>query len=173
MLANYLANDPGNEYGPSAMPSKRHYWDFLHFCGITDEEAERDKKEMDKRHAAQAAGKEKRETAVFDEREKNRRRNTARLAKWRGLVGKRVEVFWPKEGRYFPGVVTAYTEYRSGTVFHHTIQYDDGDEETINLGKQTWHEIDDDASDSEPDAPPAKKKKVPPRNSTGFDLGRD
>ena len=41
------------------------------------------------------------------------------------------------------------------------------------MAKKTWHEIDDDASDSEPDAPPAKKKKVPPRKSTGFDLGRD
>ena len=66
----------------------------------------------------------------------------------RGLVGKRVEVFWPKDDRYYPGVVTSYTHKKS--VFHHTIQYDDGEKEKLNLAKQTWREIDDDASDSEP-----------------------
>ena len=157
VLANYLANDPNNPYGPSAMPSKYHYWDFLHFCGITDEEAARDEAEAKKRHAAQDAGKKKRETKVLARKERLRQQSSARVERLRGLVGKRVEVFWPKDDRYYPGVVTSYK--RDGGTFHHTIRYDDDDEETINLAKQTWHEIDDDASDSEPDAPPAKKPK--------------
>ena len=76
---------------------------------------------------------------------------TDRAKHLRDLVGKRVRVFWPKEDRYFAGVVTAYQEKREkGKVFYHTIHYDDDETETINLAKQTWHEIDDDASDSEP-----------------------
>ena len=44
-----------------------------------------------------------------------------------GIVGDRVEVVWDRDGKYYPGVITAY----DGEVA--TILYDNGDEETVAL----------------------------------------
>ena len=44
-----------------------------------------------------------------------------------GIVGDRVEVLWDRDGKYYPGVITAC----DGEVA--TILYDNGDEETVAL----------------------------------------
>ena len=49
-------------------------------------------------------------------------------------VGSRVEVFWEAEGSYFPGTVTSYTKQHK----KHTIKYDDGEVEKVNLNKRKW-----------------------------------
>jgi hypothetical protein len=47
----------------------------------------------------------------------------------KAAVGRRVRVYWPLEGKFFAGVVTAYN---ARTGLHH-IDYDDGDKEEIKL----------------------------------------
>ena len=44
-----------------------------------------------------------------------------------GIVGDRVEVLWDRDGKYYPGVITAC----DGEVA--TILYDNGEEETLTL----------------------------------------
>ena len=156
MYATYLANEPWSQNCEGACNSRSHKVAFEHFPGIQGEDL-RDAELKKKRRADQAAGKEQRVADVLDARAKQAKYGAAREERLRCLVGKRVRVFWPKDDQYYAGVVTAYTE--KNRVFHHTIHYDDDQTETLNLAKQTWHEIDDDASDSEPDAPPAKKPK--------------
>ena len=44
-----------------------------------------------------------------------------------GFVGERVEVLWDDDGKYYPGVITAYDGEEA------TIRYDNGDKETVAL----------------------------------------
>ena len=48
-------------------------------------------------------------------------------------IDRRVKVFWPEENAFFSGVVTGFDK-KSG---NHTVCYDDGDVEEINLSKET------------------------------------
>ena len=52
----------------------------------------------------------------------------------RELVGGRLRVWWPGEGRYFAGVVDRWDESRK----LHVIRYDDGDVEAVDLARETW-----------------------------------
>jgi hypothetical protein len=45
------------------------------------------------------------------------------------VVGKRVEVYWPKDKKFYGGTITAFAA-RGGI---HTVTYDDGDVEELNL----------------------------------------
>jgi len=44
-----------------------------------------------------------------------------------GFVDERVEVLWDRDGKYYPGVITAFDGEEA------TILYDNGDEETVAL----------------------------------------
>ena len=55
------------------------------------------------------------------------------------LVGRRLGVWWPTEGKYFFGVVDAF----DAATGQHTVQYDDGDRETLSLNRETWVLVDD------------------------------
>lgn len=60
----------------------------------------------------------------------------------KAAVGRRVRVYWPLEGRFFAGVVTAFN---ARTGMHH-IDYDDGDQEEIvlaTLDDESAHKDDD------------------------------
>lgn len=46
--------------------------------------------------------------------------------------GDRLEVHWPLENKHYPGTVSSVTQNE------HSIQYDDGDKEKINLDKEDW-----------------------------------
>lgn len=48
------------------------------------------------------------------------------------LIGDHVEVFWPHHDQYYRGVVSATTP-----AGEHTMNYDDGDVETLNLANET------------------------------------
>jgi FtsZ-binding cell division protein ZapB len=151
VCAHYLANEPWKkERGVSSCHSRSHKVAFDHFPGIEGEDL-RDSEQKKKRHADQAAGKKKRETAFLNEREQGRENMLSWQERLRGLVGKRVRVFWPKDDRYYAGTVKSYRRETTGKRRHlHTIHYDDDQTETLNLAKETWYEDDDDASDSEP-----------------------
>ena len=48
-------------------------------------------------------------------------------------VGDNIEVFWPIDSRYYPGIVTEISA--SG---YHTFQYDDGDNEALIINEENW-----------------------------------
>ncbi|MFS7911830.1 putative sister chromatid cohesion protein Pds5 [Helianthus anomalus] len=50
------------------------------------------------------------------------------------LVGSRIEVWWPADRMYYPGVVTFFDFKKK----RHKVLYDDGDVELINLKRQRW-----------------------------------
>eukprot|EP00775_Hariotina_reticulata_P011777 gene11777-11922_t len=72
--------------------------------------------------------------------------------------GRRLEVFWEGDGVYYRGTVTGY----STTSGKHTIMYDDGDVERVQLGKVAHRWLDGDAS---PHSTP--QPAVPPMTSGG------
>ncbi|KAI4337253.1 hypothetical protein L6164_015693 [Bauhinia variegata] len=91
-----------------------------------------------------------------------------------GIVGSRVKVWWPKDRMSYEGVVDSFDPVKK----KHKIMYDDGDEEILNLKKETF-EIIEDESDKEgeegnnhesPNAsaemPPKKKGKTSAGDST-------
>ena len=55
-------------------------------------------------------------------------------------IGDRIDVFWPLDNAFYPGVVT---DIDNG---HHQIQYDDGDKETLEISNETWRFSDHDYS---------------------------
>ena len=48
-------------------------------------------------------------------------------------LGERVEVFWPDDNTYYPGVVTEVTHGGQ-----HVVLYDDSDVETLNFSNEVW-----------------------------------
>ncbi|GAB2293662.1 hypothetical protein Dimus_027876 [Dionaea muscipula] len=56
------------------------------------------------------------------------------------LIGCWVKVWWPKDKTYYEGVVTEFDAWK----MKHRIEYDDGDEEVLNLRKEIWEMIGDD-----------------------------
>ena len=52
-------------------------------------------------------------------------------------VGNRVEVFWPKDEKYYPGVITAIDPE---TQKRH-VDYEDGDKEILDFSKEKWRII--------------------------------
>eukprot|EP00178_Gracilaria_changii_P001336 TRINITY_DN1187_c0_g1_i1.p1 TRINITY_DN1187_c0_g1~~TRINITY_DN1187_c0_g1_i1.p1 ORF type:complete len:639 (-),score=88.06 TRINITY_DN1187_c0_g1_i1:5196-7112(-) len=49
-------------------------------------------------------------------------------------IGADIEVYWPLDDAYYPGTVSRFTS-RTGM---HTIRYDDGAKEVLDLKKETW-----------------------------------
>ncbi|CAN6201777.1 unnamed protein product [Urochloa humidicola] len=52
-------------------------------------------------------------------------------------VGHRIKVWWPLDKRFYQGVVQSYDSSKK----RHTVLYDDGDVEVLNLGKEKWMPI--------------------------------
>ena len=52
------------------------------------------------------------------------------------MVGTRIEVYWPKEKKYFPGIIEKITF--SGRV---RVAYNDGDSEMLLLSKEVWRQL--------------------------------
>ncbi|KAJ8446572.1 hypothetical protein Cgig2_019725 [Carnegiea gigantea] len=50
------------------------------------------------------------------------------------LVGCRIKVWWPLDRRYYEGIISSYDAYTR----KHKVDYDDGDEEILNLRKERW-----------------------------------
>ncbi|CAH8360726.1 unnamed protein product [Eruca vesicaria subsp. sativa] len=61
------------------------------------------------------------------------------------LVGSRVRVWWPIDKEYYKGVVNSYDSAKK----KHLVIYDDGDQEILNLKKQTWHFLDESETEGE------------------------
>jgi len=53
------------------------------------------------------------------------------------LVGHRIKVWWPLDKRFYGGVVQSYDSSKK----KHTVLYDDGDVEVLNLSKEKWMPI--------------------------------
>ncbi|TKW20995.1 hypothetical protein SEVIR_4G191000v4 [Setaria viridis] len=50
------------------------------------------------------------------------------------LVGHRIKVWWPLDKRFYQGLVQSYDSSKK----KHTVLYDDGDVEVLNLAKEKW-----------------------------------
>ncbi|CAK9178635.1 unnamed protein product [Ilex paraguariensis] len=62
------------------------------------------------------------------------------------LVGSKVKVWWPKDHMFYEGVIDSFDPVKK----KHKVLYTDGDEETLNLGKERWEFVKgDSASDEE------------------------
>ena len=87
----------------------------------------RDAELKKKRHAEQAAGKEKRKAAVLDAKETRRLHEERRTERLRGYIGRRVRIWWNAE-EYYDGVVESWLGERPGLGKNngrHVIHYDD------------------------------------------------
>ncbi|XP_050382278.1 sister chromatid cohesion protein PDS5 homolog D isoform X2 [Argentina anserina] len=60
------------------------------------------------------------------------------------IVGKGIQVWWPKDKTFYDGVVRSYDAVRQ----RHLVLYNDGEKENLNLRKQRWQLIEDDSKDS-------------------------
>lgn len=67
------------------------------------------------------------------------------------LVDKRIEVFWPKDNEWYAGTVGMYNPSNGS----HTVAYDDGIVEVLNLDEEKYHMLDE---------MQAKKRKLPPED---------
>ncbi|KAL6596694.1 hypothetical protein ACP70R_047337 [Stipagrostis hirtigluma subsp. patula] len=56
------------------------------------------------------------------------------------LLGQRIKVWWPLDKKYYEGVVQSYNSSKK----QHTVLYDDGDVEHLNLAKEKWKIIESD-----------------------------
>ncbi|GLI67930.1 hypothetical protein VaNZ11_012257, partial [Volvox africanus] len=52
------------------------------------------------------------------------------------MVGHRIRVYWPLDKAYYSGTVTYFN---AGSRWPYGVDYDDGDNENINLNKENWH----------------------------------
>ena len=66
------------------------------------------------------------------ESESSRQKRQRLASQGMSAIGKRIKVYWPEEQQWFRGLVRSYDD-ASGK---HTIHYDDGDRETLDLGKE-------------------------------------
>ncbi|KAL6596671.1 hypothetical protein ACP70R_047314 [Stipagrostis hirtigluma subsp. patula] len=51
-----------------------------------------------------------------------------------GLLGKRIKVWWPLDKKFYEGLVQSYDTSKR----KHTVLYDDGDIQALNLAKEKW-----------------------------------
>ncbi|KAI4964167.1 hypothetical protein ZWY2020_006951 [Hordeum vulgare] len=58
------------------------------------------------------------------------------------LVGRRIKVWWPLDKEFYPGVVKSYDSAKK----LHTVLYDDGDIEQLNMAKEKWKMIESNGS---------------------------
>ncbi|KAL6909914.1 hypothetical protein ACP4OV_001573 [Aristida adscensionis] len=65
------------------------------------------------------------------------------------LVGERIKVWWPLDKKFYEGVVESYDSSKK----KHTVLYNDGDVEVLNLAKEKWTIIESN------DSPVKKQKK--------------
>lgn len=56
-----------------------------------------------------------------------------------GVVNLRIQVWWPMDKAFYPGTVKAFDPVSK----KHKINYDDGEEEILNLRKERWEILDD------------------------------
>ena len=126
--------------------------------------------EREKRKAAAKKDPESEAEAEKRKREEARQEREQRKAEREGSIGQRIRVWWNAD-EFCDGTIVSYggdggyiPEARRGK---HLVKYDNGEEQYEKLfgrrGVVTWEELPD---------KPTKKKKVPPKKSTGFDLGR-
>ncbi|KAM7261423.1 hypothetical protein ACFE04_008790 [Oxalis oulophora] len=66
------------------------------------------------------------------------------IAGGRHLIGLKIKVWWPEDRQFYGGIIQQYNAQKKT----HTILYDDGDKETLNLQKEKWHVIIRGASES-------------------------
>ncbi|GIL90995.1 hypothetical protein Vretimale_17057 [Volvox reticuliferus] len=52
------------------------------------------------------------------------------------MVGHRIRVYWPLDKTYYSGTVTSFN---AGLRWPYGVDYDDGDNENVNLNKENWH----------------------------------
>lgn len=52
-------------------------------------------------------------------------------------TGDKMEVFWPIQARYYPGIVSNYDEATG----KHVIHYDDCDHETLDMRDEVWRPL--------------------------------
>ncbi|XP_042007075.1 protein starmaker-like isoform X1 [Salvia splendens] len=57
------------------------------------------------------------------------------------LVGSKVEVWWPEDQLYYEGVIDSFDSAKK----KHRVLYNDGDEEILNLKKEEWRFLNEDA----------------------------
>ncbi|VAI73047.1 unnamed protein product [Triticum turgidum subsp. durum] len=74
------------------------------------------------------------------------------------LVGRRIKVWWPLDKEFYPGVVKSYDSAKT----LHTVLYDDGDMEQLNMAKEKWKMIESNGS-------PMKQQK---KDHAGSNQGR-
>ncbi|EMS45215.1 Sister chromatid cohesion protein PDS5-like protein B [Triticum urartu] len=74
------------------------------------------------------------------------------------LVGRRIKVWWPLDKEFYPGVVKSYDSAKK----LHTVLYDDGDMEQLNMAKEKWKMIESNGS-------PMKQQK---KDHAGSNQGR-
>lgn len=58
------------------------------------------------------------------------------------LVGTRIKVWWPLDGRFYKGVVSSFDRMKR----KHTVNYDDGETEKLKLHKERWEMLEDNSS---------------------------
>ncbi|GAB2269542.1 hypothetical protein Dimus_004461 [Dionaea muscipula] len=80
------------------------------------------------------------------------------------LIGSRVKVWWPKDKTYYEGVVAEFFPSK----MKHKIEYDDGDEEILNLRKEIWELIgnDDEETDDQAALPLPNLPRLTPQRGT-------
>ncbi|KAB2024929.1 hypothetical protein ES319_D06G118200v1 [Gossypium barbadense] len=95
------------------------------------------------------------------------------------LVGLKVKVWWPKDRAFYEGVIHSYDAVKK----KHKVNYDDGDQEILNLKREKWEVIEDESGPDEEEAadhpspagssemPQKKKAKTaePPSKKTKMD----
>ncbi|KAG4195253.1 hypothetical protein ERO13_A06G100800v2 [Gossypium hirsutum] len=95
------------------------------------------------------------------------------------LVGLKVKVWWPKDHAFYEGVIHSYDAVKK----KHKVNYDDGDQEILNLKREKWEVIEDESGKDEEEAadhpsragssemPQKKKAKTaePPSKKTKMD----
>ncbi|KAK5825254.1 hypothetical protein PVK06_020068 [Gossypium arboreum] len=95
------------------------------------------------------------------------------------LVGLKVKVWWPKDRAFYEGVIHSYDAVKK----KHKVNYDDGDQEILNLKREKWEVIEDESGKDEEEAadhpspagssemPQKKKAKTaePPSKKTKMD----
>ncbi|XP_062233052.1 sister chromatid cohesion protein PDS5 homolog A-like [Phragmites australis] len=80
------------------------------------------------------------------------------------LVGNRIKVWWPLDKKFYEGVVQSYDSSKK----KHTVLYDDGDVEVLNLAKEKWSiiETNDSSVKKQKDHPGANQGRAQERTSS-------
>ncbi|KAJ7951975.1 Sister chromatid cohesion protein PDS5-like B-B [Quillaja saponaria] len=104
-----------------------------------------------KRKRKPANGKEEGNGSCFEETPKTKSKRKPTTGKEEAsataepveqLVGSKIKVWWPMDKTFYEGVIYSYDPVKK----KHKVLYADGDDEMLNLKKQCWELIGDDAS---------------------------